>query len=145
VELDRRQKLLDRLLSAEGAGHVIHDLPIRADGRVVALESRPWRVDPLPYVLTSDEFSWLAGAVAERMRGAEAILSDLYGDRRLVGERIIDPARMWATDRYRLAAVGHRAPRRWLTSFSVDVVRDSTGYWYCIADHTDAPTGLGYA
>lgn len=144
-ELDRRQKLLDRLLAAEGAGHVVHDLPARADGRAVALESRPWRVDPLPYVLTSDEFAWLAGAVTERMRAAEAILSDLYGDRRLVGERVIEPSRMWATDRYRLAAVGHRAPHRWLTSFSVDVVRDVTGYWYAIADHTDAPTGLGYS
>ena len=145
AELDRRQKLLDRLLAAEGAGHVVHDLPVRADGRAVALESRPWRVDPLPYVLTSDEFAWLAGAVAERMRAAEAILSDLYGDRRLVAGRVIEPAQMWATDRYRLAAVGHRAPHRWLTSFSVDVVRDVTGYWYAIADHTDAPTGLGYS
>ncbi|HUF99375.1 MAG TPA: hypothetical protein VMM60_14695, partial [Ilumatobacter sp.] len=46
-----RQGRADRLLAAEGAGHLVHDLPVRADGRLATVESRPWRVDPIPVVL----------------------------------------------------------------------------------------------
>lgn len=145
VELDRQQRVLGRLLAAEGAGHVVHDLPVRADGRAVALESRPWRIDPQPYVLSATEFEWLAGAVRERMWAAEAILADLYGDRRLVQERIIEPASLWATHRYRLAAVDGNRAERWLTTYAVDVARDVNGVWWAIQDLTDAPTGMGYA
>ncbi|HSP27170.1 MAG TPA: hypothetical protein VLN74_01390, partial [Ilumatobacteraceae bacterium] len=48
ADLGSRQVDHDRLLAAEGAGHIVHDLPLRADGRMVALESRPWRLDPIP-------------------------------------------------------------------------------------------------
>ena len=56
-ELVRRQSVIDRLLMAEGAGHIVHDLPVRSDGRSVGLASRPWRLDPMPYVLDADEFA----------------------------------------------------------------------------------------
>ena len=48
AELGVRQGSIDRLLMAEGAGHIVHDLPTRSDGRSVGLASRPWRLDPLP-------------------------------------------------------------------------------------------------
>lgn len=148
-ELIERQLLLDRLLSTEGAGHVVHDLPVRADGRAVALESRPWRLDPLPYVLEPHEFAALEQWIVERMVGCEAVLDDLYGDRRLVIDGVVDPAVLWSTPRYRLAAVrtDHEStgrPNR-LTTYSVDVVRDVNGVWHAVADHTDAPAGFGYA
>ncbi len=147
AELARRQAALDRLLASEGAGHVVHDLPVRSDGRVITLESRPWRLDPFPYVLGDDDFGWLSAAVAERMRAGEAILEDLYGERRLVQERVVDPAALWATPRYRLAAMGAGADLHGhrLTIFAVDVVRDETGRWHALQDLTDAPSGFGYA
>ncbi len=145
AELVRRQAALDRLLAAEGAGHVVHDLPVRSDGRVITLESRPWRLDPFPYVLGDDDFAWLSEAVAERMRAGEAILDDLYGERRLVQERVVDPASLWATPRYRLAAVGAATDPHRLTTYAVDVVRDETGAWHALQDLTDAPAGFGYA
>lgn len=144
-ELHRRQTASDRLLAAEGAGHVVHDLPVRADGRVVALESRPWRLDPHPYVLDAATFARLEAAVAERALACEAVIGDLYGQRRLVTERIVDPAALWATARYRMAAVGARRPHRWLTTYAVDVVRGVDGRWHVVQDLTDAPAGFGYA
>lgn len=144
-ELASRQYLLDRLLTAEGAGHVVHDLPVRSDGRTVALASRPWRLDPIPYVLEAHEFAWLEAAAKERMAAAEAIIADLYGPRRLVTERIIPGSELWSSPRYRLSVVGDVRPKRWLTTYTVDVVRDVTGRWFAIQELTDAPSGLGYA
>src|SRR5262245_45066403 len=89
ARLSERQERADRLLEADGAGHLVHDLPVRADGRVASIESRPWRVDPIPVVLDSATFRWLSRAVAERMRALDAVIADLYGARTLVADRVV--------------------------------------------------------
>lgn len=147
AELGRQQLAIDRLLMSEGAGHIVHDLPARADGRNVALTSRPWRLDPLPYVITSDEFGWIEEAVTRRMSMLESLLVDLYGERQLVADGSIDPTALWGSAGYRLAAVGaaqRRGQKRWLSTYAVDVVRRADGVWFAIADLADTPVGLGY-
>lgn len=145
ADLSLRQVDHDRLLAAEGAGHIVHDLPLRADGRMVALESRPWRLDPIPLVIDGDEFVALADGAIARMQMLEAIVDDLYGARTLLRDAVIDPVLLWGSPRYRLAAFGQRPPRRWLTNYAVDVVRDTDGRWRVVRDLTDAPSGVGYA
>ncbi|HRE01794.1 MAG TPA: hypothetical protein PLV68_10885, partial [Ilumatobacteraceae bacterium] len=71
--LAERQERADRLLEADGAGHLVHDLPVRGDGRVASIESRPWRVDPIPVVLDAQTFRWLSRAVIERMRALDVV------------------------------------------------------------------------
>ncbi len=144
-DLAARQIDHDRLLAAEGAGHIVHDLPLRADGRMVALESRPWRLDPIPMVLDGDEFVALADGAIARMQMLESILGDLYGPRTLLTDAIVDPLRLWGSPKYRLAAFGTRPHRRWLTNYAVDVIRDATGRWRVVRDLTDAPAGVGYS
>ena len=144
AKLPARQARADRLLAAEGAGHLVHDLPVRADGRHAGVESRPWRVDPIPIVLDASTFRWLSLAVAERMEALELVLGDLYGRRDLIRERIVPSELLSATDRYRLNAVGS-LPRRWLSTYAVDVATDADGVWRVVQDLTDAPPGLGYS
>ncbi len=145
ADLSTRQIDHDRLLAAEGAGHIVHDLPLRADGRLVALESRPWRLDPIPLVIDGDEFVALADGAIARMRMLEAIVDDLYGARTLLRDAVVDPVALWGSPHYRLAAFGQRPHRRWLTNYAVDVVRDAAGRWRVVRDLTDAPSGVGYA
>ena len=147
AELVRQQHAIDRLLMAEGAGHIVHDLPTRSDGRSVGLASRPWRLDPIPYVLQPEEFAWIEEAITRRMLMLEALLDDLYGDRSLVADGVIDPSVLWSSGGYRLAAVGaakRRGQRRWLSTYAVDLVRRDDGVWCAISDLTDTPVGLGY-
>lgn len=134
----------DRLLVSEGAGHLVHDLPVRADGRGAGIESRPWRLDPIPMVLDTPVFQWLAGAVTERMEALETLLVDLYGPRRSIGERMLPGSEVYTAPGYRMAAVGSAIPIRWLTSYAVDLVRMADGSWKVVQDVTDAPDGLGY-
>jgi uncharacterized circularly permuted ATP-grasp superfamily protein/uncharacterized alpha-E superfamily protein len=142
--LAARQARADRLLAAEGAGHLVHDLPVRADGRAASVESRPWRVDAIPVVLDAGTFQWLAMAVSERMEALEAVLADLYGQRTLVADRIVPAEALASTGQYRITAVGS-TPRRWLTTYALDVALDASGMWWAVQDLTDAPPGLGYA
>jgi uncharacterized circularly permuted ATP-grasp superfamily protein/uncharacterized alpha-E superfamily protein len=139
-----RQLRADRLLAAEGAGYLVHDLPVRADGRLATIESRPWRVDPIPVVLDAPTFGWLAAAVGARMEALERVLADLYGARDLVRQRVVPPELLTSTPRYRINAVGTR-PSRWLVTYAVDVVCDAGGVWWVVQDLTDAPPGIGYA
>lgn len=139
-----RQARADRILAAEGAGHLVHDLPVRADGRAATVESRPWRVDPVPVTLDAGTFQWLSLAVSERMEALEAVVADLYGARTLLRERVVPPEVVAATDRYRIDAVGTPV-RRWISTLAVDVVLDASGMWWHVQDLVDAPPGLGYA
>jgi uncharacterized circularly permuted ATP-grasp superfamily protein/uncharacterized alpha-E superfamily protein len=142
--LAARQARADRILAAEGAGHLVHDLPVRADGRAATIESRPWRIDPIPLTLDAGTFQWLSLAVTERMHALEAVLADLYGERTLLRERVVPPEALAASERYRLDAVGSSV-RRWISTYAVDVVLDRNGMWWHVQDFVDAPPGLGYA
>ncbi len=138
------QRRSDRLLHAEGAGHLVHGLPLRADGRAASIESRPWRLDPIPVLLEAPTFAWLADAVAERMRAIDAVIADIYGQGDLVAARIVDSAALSASSGFRLGAVDTR-PHRWLSSYGAELVLGANGVWYLSRDLTDAPSGLGYA
>lgn len=145
ADLPERQIDSDRLLAAQGAGHIVHDLPLRSDGRLVALESRPWRLDPVPLVIDGDEFVALADGAAARMQMLESILVDLYGARSLLSDAVIDPVALWGSPKYRLAAHGTRPVKRWMTNYALDVARGADGRWHAIRDVTDAPAGVGYS
>ncbi len=66
------------------------------------------------------------------MRMLEAILDDIYGSRTLLTDRVLEPADVWASNRYRLAAIGQPAAPRWLTTYAVDVMRDTAGNWHVL-------------
>jgi len=139
------QHQADRLLVAEGAGHLVHDLPVRADGRAAGLESRPWRLDPVPMVIDTATFQWLSAAVAERMDALEQVIADLYGERWLVRDGVVPSEALHSSGSYRLAAVGAPPAGRWMTTYAVDLVRLADGTWNVVQDYTDAPPGVGYA
>lgn len=139
-----RQARADRLLMADGAGHLVHDLPVRADGRSADAVSRPWRLDPIPIVLGAPTFRWLSLAIAERLEALEAVVADLYGPRTLMHDGLVPAHLLASTDRYRMNAVGSQ-PRRWITNYAVDLALGADGAWYVVQDLTDVPTGVGYA
>ncbi len=146
-QLLEHQRQTDRLLDAEGAGHLVHELaherwpdaPAGSTG-----DSRPWRLDPVPLVLDHHEYLTLVDGVVQRVRFLEALLADLYGDQHLVRNGIVRPRVLWSVPSLRTAMAAHQ-PKRWLVHYAVDVARTSTGEWRVVQDLTDAPSGLGYA
>ena len=78
--VDRRHVLALRfqrahLIAAQGASYLYHD---EAD------VSRPWRLDPVPLVLTTADWKPLAEGIAQRATLLDAVLADLYGPQRLL-------------------------------------------------------------
>ena len=148
--LHERRRDADRLLDAEGAGHLVHELALErgADRHGVAasarVESRPWRLDPLPFVIDAAEFAVLSNAAIQRMRLLEALLIDCAGERDLVRDGVLPASLLYALPSFRAHTAGF-APARWLTHYALDVTRVEDGTWRVVHDQAGAPSGLGYS
>jgi uncharacterized circularly permuted ATP-grasp superfamily protein/uncharacterized alpha-E superfamily protein len=143
--LSERQRQADRLLDAEGAGHLVHDMALDSERAVWDEDSRPWRLDPIPLVLDGGEFAELAAGVAQRMRLLEAIVRDAYGPRDLVVRGLVPGTALHGSPRYQLGAQGIDPPSgQHIVTYAVDLVRLADGSWRVVQDLTDAPAGLGY-
>lgn len=105
-----------------------------------------WRCDPVPLPLTAAEFAMLETGLAQRARLLEAILADIYGPQISLQEGWLPPALVYANPGYVRAC--RRAPgddKRFLTTYTADLVRGPDGHWRVQADRTGGCLGIGYA
>jgi uncharacterized circularly permuted ATP-grasp superfamily protein/uncharacterized alpha-E superfamily protein len=137
VELARRQVQAGRLFVAEGASHVFHPEMIG--------EPAQWHLDPVPYVISADEWTWLERGLAQRADLLDLVLRDLTGPRKLVRSGIVPPGVAFGTRRYLPAVDGVLPLGRNITAYSADIVRDAQGTTRVLRDHTAAPLGAGFA
>ena len=147
IDLLDQQRQSDRLLDAEGAGHLVHELTSEAlhpGAEQLFIDSRPWRLDPIPMMIEHDEFRTLSRAVAQRARMLELLLGDVYGERQVVRSGAIPADVLFSIAALRTSMAMH-PPSRWLVNYAVDLVRTRDGSWRVVQDLTDAPSGAGYA
>jgi uncharacterized circularly permuted ATP-grasp superfamily protein/uncharacterized alpha-E superfamily protein len=106
---------------------------------------RPWPLDPLPMVLDSAEWSYIAASIAQRARLLNAILADLYGPQKLLRDGLPpelvfpDPAFLRPCCHVPVPGDIH------LHIYAADLARSPDGRWWVLADRTQAPSGAGYA
>jgi uncharacterized circularly permuted ATP-grasp superfamily protein len=79
----RALELTRRLIVENGVAYNVYSDPQGAD--------RPWALDPLPLVISQDEWREIEKGVAQRARVLEALLADLYGPQRLLAEGLVPP------------------------------------------------------
>jgi uncharacterized circularly permuted ATP-grasp superfamily protein/uncharacterized alpha-E superfamily protein len=109
-------------------------------------EPRPWRLDPLPLVVSAPDWDVLETGLVQRSRILNAVLADLYGDRRSLTEGVLPPELLFAHSGYVRAANGIEVPgHHQLFMHACDVSRLSDGGFQVNADWTQAPSGAGYA
>ncbi|MCA0303137.1 MAG: circularly permuted type 2 ATP-grasp protein [Proteobacteria bacterium] len=106
-----------------------------------------WAFDPLPLVIAPDEWAHIESGLIQRARLLDALLADLYGPQTLLREHLVPPMLVHANRHFQRACrvTDGRAPPRHLAHYAVDLVRQSDGKWYVLADHTEVPSGIGYA
>ncbi len=107
---------------------------------------RPWMLDPLPILLTTEEWRAIELGVVQRARLFDALLADLYGPQRLLTEGVVPaelpfghPNFLWPCHGIKPGG-GH-----WLHVYAVDMSRSADGRWWALADRTQTPSGPGYA
>lgn len=106
-----------------------------------------WTFDPLPFVITPNEWTALEEGLIQRAALLDAALADLYGPQALLAERLLPPMLVHANRHFLRACrvTDATPPGRWLGQYAVDLVRRPDGSWQVLADHTEVPSGAGYA
>ncbi|MGE2734345.1 circularly permuted type 2 ATP-grasp protein [Mycolicibacterium vaccae] len=106
----------------------------------------PWRLDPLPIVLSAADWDRLEAGLVQRSRLLDAVLADIYGPQRAVTGAVLPPQLLYSHPGYLRAAHGLAVPgRHQLFLHGCDVSRASSGDFLVNADWTQAPSGAGYA
>jgi uncharacterized circularly permuted ATP-grasp superfamily protein/uncharacterized alpha-E superfamily protein len=106
-----------------------------------------WTLDPLPFVVAPDEWEAIEHGLIQRATLLEGILGDLYGPQTLLMDKAVPPMLVHGNRHFLRAArvTDGAAPQRYLGQYAVDLVRQGDGRWYVMADHTEVPSGIGYA
>src|ERR1700744_1212314 len=143
--LDRLTSVVRSLIDSDGIPYTEVD-----SGRVAddgpGVEPGPWRLDPLPLVISAGDWEELEAGLVPRSRLLDAVLADLYGPRRALTSGLLPPELLFAHPGYVRAASGIEVPgRHQLFMHGCDVSRSSAGRFQVNADWTQAPSGAGYA
>ena len=106
---------------------------------------RPWSLDLLPLILSSQDWSQIQTGVIQRMRLLEGIMSDVYGMQHLLKHGAIPYALVQGHPGY-LHAMQGSSPvgGRHLNLAAFDLVKGPDGCWWLLSQRTQAPSGLGY-
>jgi len=135
-DIERRFGSADRHLREAGVTY-------RAPGETA---ERLWPLSHLPLLIGEAEWQQLTAGIVQRAELLELVLSDLYGEGRLVAEGAIPAAAIAGSTEYLRPVCGIKPPGgRYLNMYAADVGRGPDGRWWVLGDRTQAPSGAGYA
>lgn len=137
-ELLRRRQHAERLLGEIGITYNVHsDDPD---------QNRPWALDPVPFILSPEDWATIEAGLIERAALLDLILKDLYGPRQLIKQGIIPPELIFNHAGFLLPCDQTLIQeQRALSLYAVDLVRDSDGRFRILGERTQVPSGAGYA
>jgi uncharacterized circularly permuted ATP-grasp superfamily protein/uncharacterized alpha-E superfamily protein len=136
ADIERRFGSADRHLREAGVTH-------RAPGETA---DRLWPLSHLPLLIGEADWQQLSAGIVQRAQLLELVLSDLYGEGRLVAENAVPAAAVAGSTEYLRSVCGIKpSGEQYLNLYAADVGRGPDGRWWVLGDRTQAPSGAGYA
>jgi uncharacterized circularly permuted ATP-grasp superfamily protein/uncharacterized alpha-E superfamily protein len=137
AELRRRWEQARALLHEHGVGYDAY-----GDPHGIA---RPWNLSPIPVLLGSEEWRRVSEGLAQRARLLDAILADLYGQRKLLVSGDLPAEIAFAQPTFLRPCVGVLSKSKYrMPLYAADLGRHPDGRILVLADRTRAPSGHGY-
>ena len=127
-----------RLLRESGATYNVYGDP-------QGLE-RPWQLDPIPALVSSDEWREIEWGLVQRAELLNLILRDIYGPQDLIKKgflplELVYAHRGFLRPCHPLRTSGPHS----LILYAADIARGPDGHVRVLSDRTQAPSGAGYA
>jgi uncharacterized circularly permuted ATP-grasp superfamily protein len=109
-------------------------------------DGAPFRLDPVPRLITATEWADLERGLSQRVRALDAFVADVYGERAAVAagvvpQRILNGIGFLEPD----LAQCPPPPAAWIGIAGLDVVRGADGHFRVLEDNVRTPSGMAYA
>lgn len=101
--------------------------------------------DPIPRVITKEEFSYLERGLRQRVDALNMFLADVYGEKRIVRDGVIPEEFVFSSSGYMAECEGIVPPKGIFSHISgIDLVQGKDGSWYVLEDNLRVPSGASY-
>lgn len=138
IDLVERRRASARLTAAEGAAQLFH---VDANST-----SAPFAIEPVPYCIDHEDWRVLEAGLAQRLRLTSAIVSDVYGQQRLLREGVLPAERLFASPNFVRSCRSIPAPLPIASkSFTVEFGADHPQRFRILRSNFGAVNGLGAA
>jgi uncharacterized circularly permuted ATP-grasp superfamily protein/uncharacterized alpha-E superfamily protein len=138
AEMELRRKEALKLLHENGVTYNVYG---DSDG-----SNRPWQLDPVPLMISGEEWNDVEAGLLQRAELLNMILADLYGPRELTKKNLLPHELIYnhggflrSCDQVKLT--GHHQ----LILYAADLARGPDQKMWVVSDRTQAPSGAGYA
>ena len=136
--LVRRHQEAQRLLRENGVTFNIYD--------GIHESSRPWQLDPIPLLISAEEWSVIEAGLVQRAELLNLVLKDLYGPQNLLKDGLVPPELVFAHQGFLRSCVGtFSGEGSSLVLCSSNLARGPDGRMWVIDDRAQSPSGAGYA
>ncbi len=137
-ELQRRWNEAQGLIRQNGVTYNVYGDPRGME--------RPWQLDPIPLLISSQDWLRLEKGLIQRARVFDLLLADLYSTHRLVSTGVLPPELLFGNPGYLRACHHLRLPKDlYLHFYAADLGRANDGSYRVLGDRAQAPSGAGYA
>lgn len=107
--------------------------------------NRTWKLDPIPLVITEDEWSQVRAGLKQRATLFNLIFRDIYGEQKLIKENILPAEVIFSHKGYIKEAYNFGYKDNFnLYFYATDLARGPDGKLWIMNDRTHSPSGLGY-
>ncbi|MDQ3742519.1 MAG: circularly permuted type 2 ATP-grasp protein, partial [Actinomycetota bacterium] len=139
---DAYARVMERLTGRD-LDRVARDVRSRLEGCRFGAgeESEPFRVDPVPRLITAAEWEPLAAGLEQRVRALDAFLGDAYGERRIVAEGVMPERVLAGAEHFEPELAELPAPRLRVAIAGLDVIRCPDGRFRVLEDNLRTPSG----
>jgi Uncharacterized conserved protein len=137
-QLELRRRDAQKLLRENGVTYNVYGDTHRL--------TRPWRLDPVPLLISSDEWLQIETGLKQRAELLNLILKDIYGKQNLLKKGLLPSELVLAHDGFLHPCVGTLSQlQRQLIVYSANLARGHNGRMLVLDDRSQAPSGVGYA
>lgn len=137
-ELTKRFARADQYLRDAGVYYRVYDKA----GTV----ERSWPLAHVPLLIDEQDWQAIVAGLVQRAELFEAIVADIYGENRLVGEGLLPPGLIASSPEFLRPMVGVKpAGGHFLSFCAFELGRGPDGGWWVLGDRMQAPSGAGFA
>ncbi len=135
LELKRRQA--DQAFLRQGITFTVYGDPQQTE--------KIFPFDLMPRIIPNAEWGVIESGICQRVRALNMFLADLYGDQRILDEKVVPRELIESSIHFQKDMVGFCPPKGVFIHVSgVDLVRDCDGQYFVLEDNLRTPSGVSY-